>query len=812
MSVLDDVRFALRLFRRTPGLTAIALLSTALGVGATGVVFAAIKAVLIEPLPYAHAEELVQIGMDIGKTASQGDWIFWREAAEVARRTRTLASVGIYENAVFDLAGDGSAPAEALYGLRVSASLFPTLGVAPLLGRNILPLEDRPGNARAIILSYGLWKRRFEGDPAVVGRTVKIDGEDRVVIGVMAPGFNFPLRRAATRSPYPYVEFWAPLAADPANPPQGGLGAVARLRPAVTIGQARADIESISQALAREFPSANRDRSLHVAFLRVRAIGGAEPGLLLLMAASATFLLIGCANVAQLLLARGMARRQEIAVRLSMGATGARILRQFLVESCILALAGGLGGFALTAAAWRILPALVPASIPRLASARADWTVLGFALLAAVANGMLFGIAPALRAAGSRRMSDWSDSGVREASGRRERFRGPLVAAEVAITMTLVVVGAQLAAGFVRLLETDPGFRADRILASVVLPQRERYPTPEKRAAVYRRFLNAVAAIPGVESAGTVDALPFSGENHGGFVTNNPAAALDPQRQMVAEVDVTGGRYLQTMGVRLFEGRWFRENETSASSDVAIVDQAVARRLWPHVSAVGQRLCVDCTPERPDDWKRVVGVVSGIRHASLAGPAHPDVYLAGGAFEAAAFIVARSNWPAAELGPAIRAAIARVDPRQPVLLSASLQALIGDTIAGRRFIMSLLAVMACLALAMAAAGVYGVTAYTTSRRTAEIGVRMALGATPGRIARLVFGDAFYSVVVGLALGLVSALVLVRILRGVLVGLGATRTGETVLAAALVLLTAAIACWAPTRRATRVDPMSALRHE
>jgi len=811
MTTWQDIRIAFRLFSRTPLPTGIAWLSIALSVGATAVVFAAIRAVLLDPLPYARPAELVQIRSDYPRMQQQssGDWVFWNDTQEVIRRTRALGAVGIYRNAIFDLAGDPSATPEALYGLKITASLFPTLGVTPMLGRNILPEEDQPGHADEMILSYGLWARRFHSDRSVVGRVVAVNGHDCTVIGVMPPDFNFPMRRSAVRTPSPYVEFWAPLSDDPGAGQGGGLGAVARLRPGVSLAQARQDLASISDALAREFSAANRDRTLGLNFLRDRTVGSARNGLFLLMAAALLFMLIGCSNVANLLLVRGLARRTEIAMRLALGAGYGRMVRQLLTESCVLALLGGLGGFVLTAVAWKILPAVAPVSIPRLAAARADSTIFVFTLALATINGILFGMAPALRLARPQSIAPGSLGARGAAAGRHDRMRSSLLVVEVALAVVLVVIGGQLLGNFARLMAIDPGFQADRVLASVVLPAAERYRGPERRGLFYRRILDAVRALPGVESAGTVDALPFSGENHGGFVSGGDAAGAQP---LTAEIDVTGGEYLQTMGVHLEEGRWFREEEMSASSDAAIVNRYVASRLWPGASAVGQRICLYCTPENPSNWKRVIGVVSSASHAALDEAEKSNVYVAAGAMEKSAFLVVRTERPMGELGKAIRRAIAAIDQQQPVFLSAPMRDFIADSVADRRFLATLLAITGCLALAMAAAGVYGVISYTTSRRTQEIGIRMAVGATPGNVFSLIFQQGFRTVGIGLAAGLAMALVAMRFLRGVLAGLEAGHPGYAWVAAGLVTVSAGMACWIPARRATRTDPISALREE
>jgi putative ABC transport system permease protein len=367
---------------------------------------------------------------------------------------------------------------------------------------------------------------------------------------------------------------------------------------------------------------------------------------------------------------------------------------------------------------------------------------------------------------------------------------------------------------FIRLLGTDPGFQADHILASVVIPSDERYRTPADRAAAYRKFLDTVRALPGVESAGAVDALPFSGENHGGWVTNSEAAVMERSSQLGAEIDVVSSDYLRTMGVRLLEGRWFGEADMDDLSEAAIVNDVIAKRLWPKADPIGQRICLYCTLEKPNNWKHVIGVVSSVRHAALddSGGVSTNVYVAAGALGRAAFLVARTSRAPGEVERAIRRAIAGVDPNQPVFLSASLRTLIADSLADRRFIMSLLAVTGFLALVMSIAGVYGVSSYVTSRRTHEIGVRMALGATPNNILGLIFRHGFSTAAIGLAFGLGSATLFLRTLRGTVAGLESATPAYVVVGVIMVTLTAALACLFPARRAARIEPTLALRQE
>jgi putative ABC transport system permease protein len=806
VSTLQELRFALRLFRRAPLPAVLVISSVGLTVGATAVVFTAIKQVLIRPLPYARPGELVQIRSDYPRLEQQsaGDWVFWNDTQELARRTRTLQSIGVYRNAIFDLAGGPGAVPEALYGLLATASLFPTLGVSPMLGRDFSPAEQLTARNTEMILSYGLWVRRFNSDPGVVGRSVVVNGHACLILGVMPPEFNFPLRRAAAHTPSPYVEFWAPLSSHPAG--QEGLGAVARLRPGVSLDQARQDLAGISDALGRQFPALNRDRVLHLNLVRDRTVGLARNGLLLLLGAAVLFMLIGCANVANLLLARSLTRQREIDIRFALGATPLQVARQLLTESCLLASFGGVAGYLVAAASWKVLPSLAPVAIPRLAGARADSTIFGFALALALLNGILFGSAPALRLFRGR-VSPLGALGVRVAGAQnRDRARSALAIAEIALSVVLVVIGAQLFANFVRLIATDPGFEAGRVLASVVLPAPERYPRPEQRALFYRRILDAVRAIPGVESAGTVDALPFSGENHGGSVRSNTGTAL------LAEIDVAGGEYLETMGVHLLEGRWFRDGDMDESADAAIVNQWLAVRLFPSGDAVGRRICVFCTPENPNNWKRVVGVVSSMHHSALDQTVNGNVYLAAGAMRTSVFIVVRAGRPAGELEKAIRRTIAAIDPGQPVFLSASMTSLIADSVADRRFIALLLSITAFLALVLSAAGVYGVISYGVSSRTQEFGVRVAVGATPSHILALVSRQGAAAIAAGLATGTGGALAAMRGLGAFVPGLRSPNSAAIWIAAAVVALSAAVACWVPAWRAAKTDPLVALRHE
>jgi predicted permease len=446
-------------------------------------------------------------------------------------------------------------------------------------------------------------------------------------------------------------------------------------------------------------------------------------------------------------------------------------------------------------------------SIPRLAAARADWTVFGVTLAVSLVNGLVFGLAPALGTSRRDPALALREAGTRTSIGAiRNRLRSTLVIAEVSIAVTLVIVGALLTTSFVKLVRADPGFDADHVLANIVIASNDQYKTPASHGLLFRRILDSVRSLPGVQSAATVDALPFSGENHGGTIRTDPSGP-----EQAAEIDRISSDYLRTMGVRLVEGRWLREDDMTPDRNTAIVNDVTAARLWPGQSALGKRVCLFCD-NLTQNWKQVVGVVKTMRHSRLDEPTGAAVYYSADALDHAQFVVVRSSRPSDELAKSVRLAIAAIDPKQPVFLSASMSRLIGDSIADRRFIMTLLAITGCLALLLAAAGVYGVISYATSLRTQEIGVRMALGATPRNVQALIFRQGILLAGAGAFIGLVCALALAQVLRAQLSGLSNIDPAIILVALAFVTLTAALACFIPARRATRIDTMLALRQE
>jgi predicted permease len=497
---------------------------------------------------------------------------------------------------------------------------------------------------------------------------------------------------------------------------------------------------------------------------------------------------------------------------MALGAGRARIVRQLVAEGCVLGILGGLAGFALTIFAWKLLPSVAPGSIPRLETARVDWIVFVFTLAVSIINSLVFGIVPALGAARRDPATALREAGTRgSVGGVRNRLRSALVIGEVAVAVILVVIGGLLTGSIVKLLRTDPGFNTDHVLASIIVASGDRYRTPERRGPLFQRIMAAVRKLPAVESAGTVDALPFSGENHGGLLGTDESVAQAPDRGLVAEIDRVSADYLQTMGVRLLEGRWFREDDMVASRDTAIVSNISAAHLWPGQSAIGKKVCMNFGDGKAL-CKQVVGVVSPVRHGGLDEASGSQLYYASAAYQHVNFLVVRSSSPSPDLAKSIQLAVASADPKQPVFLSATMSTLIGYSIADRRFIVTLLAITGCLALLLAAAGIYGVISYATSLRTQEIGVRMALGAAPCQVQALIFRHGMRLTSAGTMIGFVCAIVLIRLFRNTLLGLTSPDPALAELAIALVVGTAGAACVIPARRATRIDPMQALRQQ
>ncbi|HVE79307.1 MAG TPA: ABC transporter permease [Gemmatimonadaceae bacterium] len=806
-SVLQDVRFGARALRRSPGYTAVVLLTLALGIGANTAVFSVVDAVLMRPLVYADADRLATVymadsrGLVVG-TPSYPEFHDLRAAA-----TMTL---GFARGAALTLRG--AEGAERVLGAFVSDSFLATLGTKPALGRGFLPAEERAGGPAVVLLSHGLWAGRLGGDPSIVGRMLTLDDVAYTVVGVMPRGYLYPS----------FAQFWAPLAprlaADPAldkRDYRADSRVIARLRPGTDSARAAAELRTLAAGLAEAYPATNRDLSATIVPVRQEVVGNIGPSLVMLWAAVGTLLLIACANVASLALVRGTARSHEVAVRAALGAGRWRVVRQFLVEHALLAVAGGALGTALAAAGVRALVAADPTRLPRLNEVTLDGRVLLFAAGVTVAATLLFGLAPALPAA-RRTLADVLRGGTRAGEARAaRRARGALVAAEVALAVMLVAAAGLLARSFQRVLGVPLGFEPARVLTMRVEPPTARYASADAASALYRRIAERVGAIAGVERVAFTNHLPLTG-----FFITTPVRVdgrtpEDSQATAAIYRTATAG-YFEAMGIRVVRGRGLTEADMSPGSMALVVNERFARTHWPGADPVGRRLTVFKQQiQRPDYGAaidgEVVGVIADLRTQGPEQAAPPEVYVPFAAnVWPHAFLVVRARTAPGPLTAAVRRAITDEDAAIPVGFLATGETVVNDVLASRRLDTGLLAVFAGVALALAATGIYGVLAYAVSRRRREIGVRLALGASPAGVVRLVLREAMVVVAAGLALGLLGAAWSARLLRGLLFEVEADDPAVLAGLVAILLLVAALAALVPGRRAARVDPAIALR--
>jgi putative ABC transport system permease protein len=809
----QDIRYAARMLLKKPSFTLIAIVTLALGIGANTAVFSVIKSVLLGPLPYPNADHLVQFHLYFPSISYEQPWIAPRDAADWAEQSDSFERVGVYRSAMLNFS-NGGLP-EAVYGLRVSADLLPALGVPPALGRYFSADEDQPGNNHVIILSDDLWRSHFNRDPSIIGRRIFISRETYEVVGVMPPGFNFPLRMPLTaKLPSRQMGYWYPLGLDlgKSSREETGFGAIARLKSGVTIGQARAEMNQVASRLAADYPQTNNGREVRLVSLKDQTVGDVRPTLYVLLGAVALVVLIACANVASLLLVGAESRQQEIFIRQSLGATRWRLARQMLTESLLLAMIGGGCGVLLARWVLPLLLSVAPQAIPRLTGAGVDAGVLGFTLAVCVLSGLLFGLAPAFRtpqgdlSAGLKRNSLAS-------SPRRGRAGNALIAAEVALALVLTLGASLLLNSFVRLISVDPGFDADKVVACVVLVPNSQYPRVEAKLEFFRRVIERVKEIPGVESAAASDTLPFSGQNGSDQVRiegRPPVARIDASLQ--AEASSVTSEFIQTMGIHLIRGRLFNDHDTADAPPVAVMSEAAATQFWPGEDPLGKRMSFGVSDDHRV-WRQVIGIVNTTHNAGIDQPPRPHVYLPVEQTRYPAnFLVVRSELPSAKLAVAVREAVAAVDKNQPVFLTASLGDWIADSYATRRFTLVLFGIFGGLALMLAVVGIYGVISHTIGQRTREIGIRIALGAQSQDIVRLIVRDGMAPAIGGLTVGLIGAAALTRLLGSLLFEVSPLDPATFAVAAIALTIVAVLACWLPARRASTIDPLLAIRHE
>jgi len=802
---MNDLRFALRQLLKNPGFTAVAVLTLALGIGATTVIFSVINAVILQPLPYPEADRLVRLHETLPARGVNNvpvavpNYLDWR------RQNTVFTEVAAHQWSELNLTGLGEA--RRLRGSRVTANLFPVLGVNPVVGRLFTAEEEARGKHFVTLISHELWQRDFGGETSVLGRALTLDGDSYTIIGVMPPGLRYPGRN---------LDLWVPAAFHPSDLEQRGnhsWGVVARLKPGVTLDQAAVEMTGIADRLAQEHEDV-RDFSASVISLQEEVVGEVKTPLLVLLGAVACVLAIACANVANLLLARASVRHKEFAVRAALGAGRGTLIRQLLSESLLLSFVGGAIGVLL--AIWGVVAfkALPGHLLPRADEIRISVPVLLFALAVTVGTGLLFGLVPALRAAASDANESLKDGGRAGSEGlRRNRYRASLVVLEVALSLVLLAGAGLLLRSLVKLQDVNPGFRAAGIVtANLLLPDKV-YPTEQRQAAVFNEVVAKLRATPGVESAAGVFGLPQGMmQSKVTFDIEGRAKATANEGRDANYRQVTPG-YFGTLGIPLFRGRDFDSRDTTNSLPVAIVNEAFVRRFLPETpkgSLPAMRINLD---GGTNTWMQIIAVVGDVRSESMSKPPRPEIFLPiTQRCWGYTSLVVRSAQDPSLLAGAIRAAVAAVDSNLPVDSIRPLQGMLDENLSSQRAQTVLLGAFALLALILAATGIYGVMAYSVSRRVQEIGIRMALGARIEDVVTLVLRQGMGLTLAGLLLGLLGGLAVARLLAGLLFEIQPhdppTFGGVTVLLAAVALF----ACWIPARRAARVDPMEALRNE
>jgi putative ABC transport system permease protein len=804
--LLHDLRYAARLQRKNPGFTVVAVIALALGIGANTALFSVVNTVLLRPLPYKDPERLVMVWEDASRqgyprdTPAAANFVDWRDQNQVFE-----GMAAMYDTS-FNLTGTGDP--ERLEGRSVSASLFPLLGVEPQIGRVFTAAEDQPGAQRVVLLSYALWQQRFGGDPGIVGRSLTLNGEGYVVVGVMPARFQFPSSDD---------QAWVPIAftqEEAANRGRHYLQVVARLKPGVSLGQAQSEMNTIGSRLQQQYPQFNTDVGVAVQPLHEHLVGDIKPALLILLGAVGLVLLIACANVANLLLARAAARQKEIAVRVALGARRWRLIRQFLTESLLLSTLGGLVGLVIAYGGLIVLKAFIPENISQAREISMDLKVLGFTFLVSVTTGLIFGLAPAIQAARFNQIETLKEGGRDAATGGSgKRLRSVLVTAEVAISLVLLIGAGLLINSFLRLRNVDPGFRADNLLTmKIVLPE-SKYEEMERRSAFYTDLIQRVQSLAGVRSAAVTTNLPLyrHGNSIGIGIEGQPAPPPGQERIIVTRIVSPG--YFNTMGIPLVRGRQLSEQDTDTTPNVVVISETMARRYWPGEEAIGKRIAVGRI-RKPEDWIQVIGVVKDVRQFELTAESKPQMYLTyrqAGFFDAQDLVV-KTDVDPASLAATVRKAVWEIDKDQPVSNIRTMEEILADSIARQRFSMLLLAIFAAVALVLAGVGIYGVMSYSVAQRTHEIGIRMALGAQTGAMLKLAVGYGMKLVLAGLVIGLIAAFALTRVMATLLFGVTATDPATFTLISLLLIAVAALASYVPARRATKVNPIIALRYE
>ena len=819
---MQDLRYAFRTLRRTPGFTLAAVVSLAIGIGANSAIFSVASALLLRPLPYADHERLVILWNRSPGLGITEDWFSTAQYFDVKIGTSSFEQVAIAIGANLNLTGDGGEP-ERVGTIRVSSNLLPMLGAQPLMGRLLVAGDDVEGAPGVAVLGFGTWQRRYGGDPAVIGRSIILNGLPIQIVGVLPPGFDVPREVMPTLGVVEHAEIVANLALAPNAATvrnREDYNIVAKLKPAVALTLAQAEMDTLTLRLRRDHPEVyppNGGLTFSVVPLQDQVVGQVRRSVIVLVAAVALVLLIACANVASLLLARAVARQHEIAVRASLGASRRRIARQLLTESLVLALAGGLVGLALATLGLQGIRALGESSVPRLQEITIDHTVLLFTLAASMVSGVLFGIVPALRLGSGDLHAPLKDAGRRASAGgalwgRGQNARRLLVTAELAVSIVLLIAAGLLIRSFAQLQTVAPGFNPTNTLTLELSMNGRRYTDAQVVFETYRQLWQRVEQLPGVLAAGGVSALPLSQMMAWGPITVEGRPLLPGEAFLNADQRMVAGNYFSAMQIPLVRGRLFNEHDVRTSARVVAVDQHMADQLWPGEDAVGRRVRVGGA-DSTSPWLTVVGVVGRVKQDALDSEPRIAMYFPHAQFTARSMnLVVRSGADPAALTSQIRQQLKELDPDLPLYGVRTMEDRVDASLAARRFSMLLLTLFAVVAMGLAAIGIYSVLAYLVNQGTRELGIRMALGATPRGVLMLILRQGLAVTAVGVAVGLAGAFVVTRFMAGLLFGVSAIDPLTFVAVPAVLAIAAFVASYAPARRAARVDPMVSLRSE
>ena len=815
-TLLQDLQYGVRMFLKSPGFTAIVILTLALGIGVNTAIFSVVNSVLLRPLPYEDPARLLIIGEVNPNAKINQVSIAPANFADYRDQNKSFQSMALYRinaRSGFNLAGDGQP--ERVVGATVSANLFPTLGINPKLGRHFQAEEEKPGSGNSVILSHNLWERRFGSDPNILDKSIDLSGVNYRVVGVMPQGFGFPTRdvmpsgEAALTKP---VDLWVPLTLNPNDWQARGsrfLFAVGRLKPGATVEQAQSDLALIAQRLAQQHIQ-DKDWYAKVIPMDEQAVSSIKLALLVLFGAVGFVLLIACANVANLLLSRAAARQKEIAIRIAVGASRARVIRQLLTESVLLALCGGLLGLLLAIWAVDLLVSLAPSSIPLAAKVGLDSRVIVFTLGTSFLTAILFGLVPASQATKVDLNETLKEGGRTTAGAGGQRVRNLLVVSEIALAGVLMIGAALMVKSFFRLQHVNPGFDTANILKfQVSLPQAQ-YMEDPRSSNFYKQLQERIKALPGVQSVSGTTALPLGGGSSYTAFTIPERPPLPPGEFLFAEHIGIFPDYFRTMRIPLRKGREFTSQDGHSTTPVVIINEAMARLYWPNEDPIGKRVLIDYDQGVP---REVVGVASNIRHFGLDAEPKPEMYVPQYQYEyLSTYLTVRTTSDPLGLAQAVAQAARDIDKDLPIYNVGTMAQTISNSTARQRFSMLLMSIFAGVAALLACVGLYGVMAYAVNQRRHEIGIRLALGAQARDILRLVVGQGLKLALIGIAISLIGAFLLTRVISSLLYGVSATDPLTFVSIALLLMLVALLSSFLPARRATRVDPMIALRSE